>query len=86
MNRAPRAPTSFAERGATMTMTRARRDDRCPGLKGRIALHVLEVLLADEHRAHQRAEHDDPGQAATQKTRATAIFRSYSGLATRRWR
>jgi hypothetical protein len=27
----------------------------------RVGEHVLQELLADEHRAHQRTEHDDPG-------------------------
>ncbi len=39
-----------------------RRDDRRAGLERRVAEHVLQVLLADEHRPHQRAEDDDPGQ------------------------
>ena len=34
--------------------------ERRAGLERRVAEHVLEELLADEHRAHQRAEHDDP--------------------------
>ena len=38
-----------------------RREDRCPGLDRRVVEHVLQVLLADEHRPHQRAEHDQPG-------------------------
>ena len=37
------------------------RQDRGPGLERRVAEHVLQELLADEHRAHQRAEDDDPG-------------------------
>ena len=36
-----------------------RRDDRGTGLEARVAQHVLQVLLPDEHRAHQRAEDDD---------------------------
>jgi hypothetical protein len=30
------------------------------GLDGRVAEHVLEVLLAHKRRSHERAEHDDP--------------------------
>ena len=37
------------------------REDRRAGFDGRVVEHVLEELLADEHRAHQRTEHDDPG-------------------------
>ena len=40
---------------------RGRRQDRQPRVDGRVAEHVLQELLADEHRAHQRAEDDDPG-------------------------
>ncbi len=35
------------------------RQDRGAGLERRVAEHVLQELLADEHRAHERAEHDD---------------------------
>ncbi len=35
------------------------RKDREPGIERRVAEHVLEELLPDEHRAHQRAEDDD---------------------------
>ena len=58
-----RAPLRLDELG------RARRDehheerrgqDREAGVERRVAEHVLQELLADEHRAHQRAEHDDP--------------------------
>ena len=52
-------------------LRRARRDDHharrppggspSPASSGRVAEHVLQELLADEHRAHQRAEHDDAG-------------------------
>ena len=38
-----------------------RRQDRGTGLDGRVAEHVLEVLLAHERSRHQRAEDDDPG-------------------------
>jgi hypothetical protein len=30
-------------------------------MKGGVAEHVLQELLANEHRPHQRAKHDDPG-------------------------
>ncbi len=61
MNRDPRASISFAERGAIRTMPTAPGRIAAPGAKGRVLEHVLEVLLADEHRAHQRPEDDDPG-------------------------
>ena len=35
------------------------RQDREPRIEGVIGEHVLQELLADEHRSHQRAEHDD---------------------------
>ena len=35
------------------------RQDRGPGFERRVAEHVLQELLTDEHRAHQRPEHDD---------------------------
>ena len=40
---------------------RGRRQDREPSVERRVVEHVLEELLADEHRPHQRAEHDHPG-------------------------
>ena len=61
VKRAPRDSTSFAERGATSTMQHAAGRIASAGLERRVAEHVLQELLADEHRAHQRAEHDDPG-------------------------
>ena len=71
MNRAPRASTSLAERGATSTMRTAAGRIAGPGVERRVAEHVLQELLADEHRAHQRAEHDDARRsAATQKIAA----------------
>ena len=36
------------------------RQDRRARVEGRVFEHVLQELLADEHRAHQAAEHDDP--------------------------
>ena len=39
---------------------RCRGQDREPGIERRVAEHVLQELLADEHRPHQRAEDDDP--------------------------
>ena len=36
-----------------------RRQDRGAGRHGRVPQHVLHELLAEEHRAHQRAENDD---------------------------
>ena len=59
VNRAPRASTSFAERGAISTMKNAAGRIAAPASSVSIAEHVLQELLADEHRAHQRAEHDD---------------------------
>ena len=38
-----------------------RGQDRHPGIEGRIGEHVLQELLSDEHRPHQRPEDDDPG-------------------------
>ena len=38
-----------------------RRQDRGAGFDRGVAEHVLQVLLADERRRHQRAEDDDPG-------------------------
>ena len=38
-----------------------RREDGCTRLEGRVAENILQELLADEHRAHQRSEDDDPG-------------------------
>ncbi len=38
-----------------------RRQDRGARLDSRVAEHVLQVLLADERRGHQRTEHDDSG-------------------------
>ena len=64
-----------AEQGEPRTtgldeLGRARRDDDHqdhrgqdggPGLERVVAEHVLEELLTDEHRRHERAEHDDAG-------------------------
>jgi len=38
-----------------------RGNDRQAGVERRVVEHVLQELLADEHRAHQRPEHDDAG-------------------------
>ena len=46
--------------GRDQHQERSRRQDREPGLERRVAQHVLEELLADEHRAHERPEHDHP--------------------------
>ena len=60
-------------------LRRARRDedheddrgqDRGTGLDRRVAEHVLQVLLADERRRHQRAEDDDPGAGGDPERRA----------------
>ena len=56
---APRASTSLAERGATRIIASAAGMIDRARVERRVAQHVLEELLADEHRAHQRAEHDD---------------------------
>ena len=59
VKREPRACTSLAERGATRIMKSAAGRIAAPACHGRVTEHVLHELLADEHRAHQRAEHDD---------------------------
>ena len=66
--RRPRRDEHHAERGG---------QDREPGVERRVAEHVLQELLADEHRAHQRAEHDDARRsAATQNGGRAATSRS----------
>ena len=68
-------------------MNDRRGQDRQPGVERRVAEHVLEELLADEHRAHQRAEDDDPGHGRDpERPAARRCARSYSGAVARRWR
>ena len=63
------------------------RQDGEPGVERGVAEHVLQELLADEHRAHQRAEHDDPGaRPPPRRCAARRRARSYSGTGARRWR
>lgn len=40
-----------------------RRQDGETGIQGRIAKHILQELLADKHRPHQRTKDDDAGQS-----------------------
>ncbi len=61
--------TSLAERGATRTMQARRRQDRRARFDGRVVQDVLQELLADEHRAHERAEHDDAGDGGDPERR-----------------
>jgi hypothetical protein len=44
--------------------------ERQPGLDRGVGQHVLQELLADEHRAHQGPEHDDPGAGGDPERRA----------------
>ena len=60
VERAPRASTSLADRCATSTMNAAAGRIASPASKVGVAEHVLQELLPDEHRSHQRAEDDDP--------------------------
>ena len=61
VNRAPRASMSFADLGATRTMRKTAGRMDAAGLQRRVAEHVLQELLTDEHGGHERAEHDDAG-------------------------
>ncbi len=58
-----------ADRGATMTISSAAGMIAVPAVERRVAEHVLKVLLADEHRAHQRPEDDDAGQGRNPERR-----------------
>ena len=68
--RAPLLSTSLADRGATSTMKTAAGRIAAPA-SDVVAEDVLQELLADEHRPHERAEDDDactgrhPERAAT---------------------
>ena len=42
-------------------MNKTAGQDGEPGVDGGVAEHVLQELLADEHGAHEAAEHDDAG-------------------------
>ena len=61
MNRAPLRFDELRRPGRDQHHEDHRRQDRRPGLHGGVAEDVLQVLLTDEHRAHQRPEHDQPG-------------------------
>ena len=61
--REPRSPRLHQLRRARSDQHHAERggQDRHPGVERVVAEHVLQELLAHEHRSHQRAEHDDAG-------------------------
>ena len=62
-----------------------RREDRGTRLERRVAEHVLQELLADEHGAHQRPEDDDARRRRRPRRRgARRRRRSYSGFGARR--
>ena len=87
MKRAPRASTIFGRSGRDEDHQQRRRDDRRAGLERRIARDVLQVLLADEHRAHERAEDDDAGAGPPPRTSAAPRCQGRTAdPCARRWR
>ena len=61
MKRAPRGSDELRRARRDEDHEHDRRQERRAGLEGRVAEDVLQELLADERRAHERAEDDDPG-------------------------
>jgi hypothetical protein len=54
--------------------------ERGARLQGGVAEHVLQVLLADEHRPHQRAEDDDAGAAGDPEDAPTGDVQVVQGI------
>ena len=58
----------------------SRGENRRSRLERRVAVDVLEVLLAHEHGSHQRAEHDDAGAGRDPEDAATGDVQVVQGI------